>query len=128
MPIFCTLAVIAVQLVVSIAVIGYFNRIGRDSAGDWWKTMLAPALGALAQAVVIFLLLRNLTLLAGADVLVIKLIPVFVAAIAAIGYVYALWLRSSDPGRFETIGQLHDDELEEIFVDEMYVDEGRPRD
>lgn len=28
--IFCTLAVIVVQLIVSLAVIGYFNRVGRD--------------------------------------------------------------------------------------------------
>lgn len=127
LPIFCTLAVISVQFVVSLAVIGYFNRIGRASAGDWWKTMVAPALGAFAQAVVVFLLLRNLTFLAGADVLVIKLIPWFVAGIAAIGFLYALWLRSSDPARFETIGKLHDEELEEIFVDEMYVDEARDK-
>ena len=125
LPIFCTLAVIVVQFVVSLAVIGYFNRIGRQTAGDWWKTMAAPALGALAQGVVVYLLLRNLTFLAGADVLVIKLIPLFVAVIAAIGFVYAVWLRSSDPARFATIGQLRDEEMEEIFVDEIYVDEGQ---
>lgn len=127
LPIFCTLAVIFVQFVVSIAVIGYFNKIGRQSPADWWKTMAAPILGALAQALVIYLLIRNLTFLAGADILVIKLIPVFVAIIAGLGYGYARWLKSSDTARFEKIGQLHDEELEEMFVDEMYVDEGRPQ-
>lgn len=125
LAIFCTLAVIVVQLVVSAAVIGYFNRIGRENPADWWKTLLAPALGAVAQGSVIWLLLQNLTFLAGSDILVVKLIPLYVAIIAAGGFGYAVWLRSSNRQRFETIGQLHDEELRETFVDEMYVAEGR---
>lgn len=127
LPIFCTLAVIVVQFAVSLAVIGYFNRVGRDGAGDWWKTMLAPGLGAVAQAVVVWLLLQNLTFLAGSDNLVVTLIPLYVAAIAAAGFAYALWLRSADRKRYEMIGQLHDDELEELFVDEIYVAEHEGR-
>ncbi|WP_143711724.1 APC family permease [Paenarthrobacter aurescens] len=128
LPIFCTLAVIVVQLVVSVAVIGYFNRVGRNSPGDWWKTMLAPVIGALAQGVVVWLLLRNITFLAGTENLVVKLIPLYVAVIAVGGFAYAMWLRRTDRQRFESIGQLHDEELEEIFVDEMYVREGQSRD
>jgi amino acid transporter len=118
LPIFCTLAVIVVQLLVSVAVIGYFNRVGRETPGDYLKTLGAPLLGAIAQAVIIWLLLRNLTFLAGADVLVVKLIPLYVAVIALGGFAYALWLRSSAPARFATIGKLHDEELEELFVAE----------
>ena len=33
LPIFCTLAVILVQLIVSVAVVGYFNKVGRESPG-----------------------------------------------------------------------------------------------
>jgi amino acid transporter len=118
LPIFCTLAVIVVQLLVSLAVIGYFNRVGRQTPGDYWKTLGAPVLGAIAQLVIIVLLIRNLSFLAGAEVLVVQLIPVFVAAIAVIGFVYALWLRKNAPSRFETIGKLRDDELVEAFQDE----------
>lgn len=127
LPIFCTLAVIVVQFVVSVAVIGYFNRIGRENPMDWWKTLLAPALGAIAQGFVVWLLLQNITFLAGSDNLVVKLIPLYVAIIAAFGFGYALWLRSHDRQRFDMIGQLHDEELEELFVDEMYVAEGLER-
>lgn len=127
LAIFCTLAVIVVQLVVSVAVIGYFNRIGRNDPSDWWKTLLAPALGAVAQVIVIWLLLQNLTFLAGSDVLVVKLIPLYVAAIAVGGFCYALWLRGRKPERFEAIGQLHDEEFEKMFVDEMYVAETEAR-
>jgi amino acid transporter len=118
LPIFCTLAVILVQLLVSLAVIGYFNRIGRSGAGAYWKTMIAPALGAVAQLVIIILLIRNLTFLAGADVLVVKLIPVFVVVIAVGGFAYALWLRHAAPERFGRIGELHDEEMVDAFVDE----------
>lgn len=118
LPIFCTLAVIVVQLIVSLAVVGYFNRIGRHSSADFWKTLVAPVVGALAQLAIIVLLIENLSFLAGADVLVVKLIPVYVGVIAVGGFVYALWLRRSSPDRFAAIGELHDDELAAAFPDE----------
>ena len=124
LPIYCTLAVIFVQLLVSVAVIGYFNRVGRESPADVLKTLVAPVIGALAQAVVIYLLLRNLTFLAGAENTVVRLIPLYVAVIAAAGFLFALYLKGSRPEAYESIGQLHDEELEELFVDEIYVDGG----
>lgn len=122
LPIFCTLAVLLVQFLVCLAVIGYFNRVGRVTRADWMKTLVAPVAGAVAQGIVIYLLIDNLSFLAGGDSTVIKLIPLFVAVIAAGGFVYAQWLRSRDPARYSTIGELHDDELEELFVDEQYVE------
>lgn len=115
LPIFCTLAVIFVQLLVSVAVIGYFNRIGRHGYGDYWKTLVAPVIGAFAQLVIIVLLIGNLSFLAGANVLVVKLIPLYVAAVAGGGFVYALWLQRTSPTRYATIGKLHDDELIEAL-------------
>ena len=118
---------IVVQLIVSLAVIGYFNRVGRDEPLAWWKTLLAPALGAVAQAVVVVLLLKNITFLADSETLVVKLIPFYVIAIAALGFVYALYLRGSHPERYEMIGKLHDDELEDAMVDTAYVAEYEDR-
>ncbi|MCU1521768.1 MAG: putative Amino acid permease [Arthrobacter sp.] len=48
----------------------------------------------------------------------VKLIPVFVAGIVVAGFGYALWLRKNSPSRFETIGQLRDEELVEAFPGE----------
>lgn len=124
LPIFCTLGVLVVQMLVSLAVIMYFNRVGRRGTKDVLTTLVAPALGAIAQLVVIVLLIDNLTVLAGSDILSVKLIPLYVAVIAVAGFGYALWLRSRAPDRFEAIGMLHDEELEELFVDEMYVESG----
>lgn len=123
LPIFCTLAVIVVQLIVSVAVIAYFNKVGRNGAGDIWKTMIAPLLGVTAQAAVIWLLIENLTFLAGSDILIVQLIPVYVIVLAALGFVYALILKGRSPARYATIGQLHDEEMMEIFPDEEYVNQ-----
>lgn len=109
----------------SVSVVGYFNRIGRDSGADTLKTLVAPVIGAIAQAVVIYLLLRNLTFLAGSENRVVTLIPLYVAFIAAAGFGFALYLKSNRPEAYACIGQLHDEEMEELFVDEIYVDEDR---
>jgi hypothetical protein len=113
LPIFCTLGVIVVQLMVSLGVIGYFNKIGRNTVGDRLRTILAPAIGALAQAVIIFLLWKNIAFLAGSHSLVVSLIPLYLAVILVAGFAYALWLRRYGRDRYERIGMLRDEELDE---------------
>jgi hypothetical protein len=110
-----------VQLVVCIAVIGYFNRVGRNIGVDVLKTLVAPVVGAIAQACIIYLLLENLTFLAASEATVVRLIPLFVVLVAVVGFVYALILRRSAPRRYERIGMLHDDEMMEAFVDEKAI-------
>lgn len=110
LPIFCTAGVVFVQLLVSLAVIAYFNRVGRSGAGEVWKTLSAPVVGALAQGVVLVLLVVYLPFLAGADVLVVNLIPVYVAAVALAGVGFALYLRARRPERYERIGRIYDEE------------------
>lgn len=117
LPIFSTLAVIGVQLLVSFAVIGYFNKEGRRTAGDWWKTLVAPILGAVAMIVVIYLLITNLPFIAGSEDLVVTLIPYYVLGVFVIGVVYALYLKKAHPSRYDRIGTVYDDEdIEEIAV------------
>ncbi|MCV7185929.1 APC family permease [Mycolicibacterium murale] len=107
--IFCTIAVIAVQLLVCFSVVGYFNKIGRQTRGDYLKTLAAPVLGATGQIIIMGLLLKNLTFLAGADVLVVKLMPLYAAVIFVAAVVYARWLKRNSPDRYASIGQLHDE-------------------
>lgn len=110
LPIFCTAGVVFVQLLVSLAVVAYFNRVGRNGAGEVWKTIVAPIAGALAQAVVLVLLVVYIPFLAGADVMVVNLIPLYVAGIVIAGIVYALYLRKNRPQRYERIGRIYDEE------------------
>lgn len=115
LPIFSTLAVIVVQLVVSLAVVAYFNREGRKTAGDWWKTFIAPILGAISMGVVIYLLIMNLPFLAGSEELIVILMPVYVAVVFIGGVLYALYLKKAHRSRFDRIGTVYDEEeIEEI--------------
>lgn len=115
LPIFCTLSIILVQAVVSIAVIAYFTKVGRQTAGDWWKTLIAPAVGGIAQIVVVYLLISNLPFLAGSEELVVILIPVYVALVFAFGIGYGLYLRRNHPSRYQRIGTVYDEEdIEEL--------------
>lgn len=117
LAIFCTFAVILVQLLVSLAVIGYFNKVGRHTTSDYLKTLAAPIGGALGQVVIMILLMDNITFLAGADEMVVNLSPVYVAIIVAFGVCYALWLRTYAPDRYAAIGRVYADP-EEASADE----------
>lgn len=120
LPIFCTLSIILVQAIVSIAVIAYFNREGRHSAGDWWKTMIAPLIGGIAQFVVMYLLISNLPFLAGSSELVVIMIPVYVAIVFIVGLSYGFYLRKSHPHRYQQIGTVYDEEeIEEIAEEQV---------
>ncbi|MFE7416737.1 APC family permease [Rhodococcus sp. NPDC057529] len=110
LPIFCTLGVVVVQLMVSIGVVGYFNRVGRNGFGDRMRTIVAPVIGAIAQGVVVILLCKNLSFLAGTSSMVVSLIPLYLVLILAAGFAYALWLRKAGPARYQRIGMLRDDE------------------
>ncbi|RIV37955.1 APC family permease [Micromonospora radicis] len=110
LPIFCTAGVVFVQFLVSLAVIAYFNRVGRSGAAEIWKTLVAPAVGAVAQAVVLVLLVIYIPFLAGSEVLVLDLIPGYVLAITLAGVGYALYLRNWHPTRYQRIGRIYDEE------------------
>lgn len=115
LPIFCTLAIIFVQALVSIAVIRYFNREPRKTAGDWWKTFIAPLIGVIAQSIVIYLLITNLPFLADSDEPIVTMIPLYVAAIFIIGVALGLYLKKAHPRRYERIGTVYDEEdIEEM--------------
>lgn len=109
LPIFCTAAVVFVQMTVSIAVINYFNRIGRSGIGDYWKTLIAPALGAIAQLVVLVLLTIYIPFIAEEDILLLNLIPLYVVMIFVAGIFYALYLRAKEPNTYQRIGTIYDD-------------------
>jgi amino acid transporter len=109
LPIFCTAGVVFVQLLVSLAVISYFSRVGRSGIGEYWKTLIAPLIGALSQAVVLVLLVIYTPYLAGDDILAVNLLPYYALGIALAGVIFALYLRKKKPERYARIGTLHDE-------------------
>lgn len=106
LALFGTMAILIVQSVCSVAVIAYFATKKR-SAGHWWSTYLAPALGTVGMLYVIFLLLSNLEFAAGAAAgsPVFTVGPWVVVGVFVVGVVIAAVLRQRAPSRYAKIGQ-----------------------
>jgi hypothetical protein len=99
------LGILAVQALVSIAIIRYFLTTAR-SEFRWWSTLVAPVIGFAAMAGACVLLVVNRYDLAGAgDAAYIRLLPWVVLLVFVAGMVVALVLRSRYPSRYSRIGQ-----------------------
>jgi amino acid transporter len=109
-PLLGVLGILAIQALVSFAIIRYFMTQARDGH-HWLKTLVAPLVGGLAQIGACYLLIDNRGLLSGAaDNWFVKLIPWFVLAIFVVGIVLALYWRSSHPEKYQAIGRfVHED-------------------
>jgi amino acid transporter len=108
MAILGTMAILIVQAITSIAVVWYFHvRKQHPETAHWWRTLLAPILGAAGMLYVVYLLWDNLDFAAGAAAgsPVFKATPWIVLATFVIGVVYSLWLRSANPATYAEIGR-----------------------
>jgi len=111
-----TLAILIVQALTSFAVIGYFHVQRRHpETAHPLRTFLAPLVGGVAQAFVVYLLLANRDAVGGtvADTPLFKAIPVIVFGLFAAGLFYAFYLRSARAGRYEVIGRVLMEETRE---------------
>ena len=119
MAILGTFAILIVQTICSFAVIGYFRK-NHPEARHWFTTFLAPLLGGIGMASVVVLLLLNASTAAGdaSETLLFKLIPWIVVGVFLAGVALALYLRSSNPERYRTIGRIiYEDTMERPDVD-----------
>jgi amino acid transporter len=109
-PLLGVLGILAVQAIASIAIVRYFLTSARDGF-HWWRTLVAPVIGGVAQIGACYLLIANRGALAGAaDALFVKAIPWMVLAVFVGGMGVALWMRSTARERFAGIGSFeHDD-------------------
>lgn len=92
-----TLGIVALQAAASLSVLGFF-RTRPDR--HWWRTFVAPSLGAAGLIVAVVLLVRNFGVLTGTHNVVVTALPWLLVAAAAGGSGYALWLRSVHPDRY----------------------------
>jgi amino acid transporter len=104
MAIMGTMLILFAQAVVSIAILVYF-RTHHPEEHHWWSTLLAPIISCVAQLYIIYLLLDYLSFLGGGFALAFWL-PWINLAILVIGAVGALYLKSSDPQKYDKIGRL----------------------
>ena len=95
-----TLGIVILQAMAAIAVIGFFRR---RPDRHWWKTGLAPLIGAAGLIAAIALILANYPSLTGVTNPVINSMPWLLAAAAVGGIGYALWLRHRRPDVYALI-------------------------
>jgi amino acid transporter len=104
-PLLGVLGILAVQALVSVAIIRFFLTTARDGF-RWWSTLVAPVIGFAAMTGACVLLVVNRYDLAGAaDATYIVVLPWVVLAVFVAGVVLALLLRSHAPQRYARIGQ-----------------------
>jgi amino acid transporter len=109
-PLLGVLGILAIQALVSFAIIKYFLREGRHGF-HWFKTLVAPLVGGIAQIAACVLLIKNRGLLSGAgDAAYVKAIPWVVLVLFLLGIGLALYYRSSDNEKYKAIGRfVHED-------------------
>ncbi|MBO9358930.1 MAG: APC family permease [Thermomicrobium sp.] len=109
-----TFALLIVQVLAGIAVIRYF-LVYRRTAFHWFTTGVAPALGSMGMLAAIYLLVTNMSTIAGAaaEILLFKLIPWIVGLTFISGIAGALYLKVKRPSDFALLGQILFDEAAE---------------
>jgi len=110
MAVMGVVSILAIQALVSIAIVNYFRN---HHAGEhhWWTTTTAPIIAALTQAYVLYLALDNLTFL-GAGYWYAKWLCWADLAIFLVGIGYALYVKSNNRAKYEVIGRLINDGLD----------------
>jgi amino acid transporter len=106
-----SVGLIVLQTLASISVIAYFvkNRNGRH----WWRTFLAPLIGAAGLVWGLVLVLQKFSLLTGSTSQWVARLPWVVAIAAVAGIAWAAWLRSNRPTVYANLGAGLDEVHEE---------------
>lgn len=91
-----TMAILLLQIFVSIAVVNFFRK-KKSLKVPFWKTTLAPITAAILMSIVLYLVTMNLDILSGIKSNVIYLVPFLVFGSAVGGYLYAVILSQFFP-------------------------------
>lgn len=97
------LGILAIQIMVSVAVIVFFRR--EVGAKSFWMTVIAPALAAIGLTGAFILVSVNLSLLTGSSNIIVELFPVIMLGIGVIGAILALYIRRSSPDIYTKLGE-----------------------
>lgn len=101
----CTFWVMLNQILCSIATIRYHRLPAHREHAHWWRTMVAPGIGAVGLAGALYLLWSNLSTLGG-DIIWVSLIPWFCIGWFVLSLLIAFWLRSNRPAAYEGLGRV----------------------
>jgi amino acid transporter len=102
MAVMGVIVILAVQALVSAAIFVYFWRRGEH---HWVKTVACPIISFVAQAIVLYLLFKNIEFLGGGFGYA-KILGPIDAAVFLAGILGALWLKNRQPDKYDGIGRL----------------------
>jgi amino acid transporter len=97
-------SILFIQSLVSIAIFNYF-RTHHQSEHHIWNTTLAPLISVVGQAVVLYLAIKNIDFL-GSGYGYAKWMVGIDCAIFVLGYLGALYIKSNNRAKYETIGRM----------------------
>jgi amino acid transporter len=97
------IGVLAVQILVSIAIIAFFRKTATDHAV--FTTTIAPAIACLCLLGFFLQVSFNLELLTGSKSLIVAAFPLLMLALGGAGVLFALRLRSTNPQVYERLGR-----------------------
>ena len=98
-----TLGIILLQGSAAVSVVAYFRN---HPDRHWWRTILAPLLGAAGLITAVVLLCLNYSLLTGTDAAVVNHMPQLYVFLAIAGIAYAYWIRSARPARYTDLAHV----------------------
>jgi amino acid transporter len=104
--------ILCVQALVSIAIINYF-RTQHAGEHNWWTTTIAPLISVVGQTYVVYLAIKNIDFLA-TGVHWIRYLLIIDLLVFLLGVGMAFYFKSNDRARYETIGRLVNDELDQV--------------
>jgi amino acid transporter len=104
MAIMGVIVILAVQALVSVAILLYFWQ-NHGSDVHWWSTVLAPIISFAGQAIVLYLLFANIDFIGGGLQFARWLGPIDLV-IFGLGIVLAFYLRNAQPEKYKNLGRL----------------------
>ncbi len=104
MAIMGVIVILSVQALVSLSILIFFERQHPDEV-HWWKTRLAPAISFVSQAIVVYLLFKNLLFLGSGYHYSVWLGPIDLLVVL-IGVAGAFYLKSRNREKYESAGRL----------------------
>ena len=98
------IGILAVQALVSIAVIRFFRRT--QTGHGVWTTLIAPALSLVGLVGALALVVSNLSLLTGSEGPVVAAFPYGIALVFLVGVGFALFIRRCRPDLYASLGEV----------------------
>lgn len=92
----------AMELLTAIAIFAFFWRDNRGVSA--WEGRIAPAISAVALAVVVVFVVINIPMFTGREGAINWILPSLNLVVLALGVARALWMRSKRPAEYKLIG------------------------